>query len=233
MDRLKEPFEADQIEWRIGRSGETKEGKIWATALAYVQARAVQDRLDEVFGPLGWRVSYQFINHEKQAGVLCEIAVKDKEGFWVSKHDGAEQTDFEPFKGGISGAFKRAAVCWGIGRYLYGLEEEFVDVVDRSVPGARYGKLKTKDNREVVFHWLPRSLPEWALPKKDRPVQGEAKKEVHKESGVLEPWSQEQKKQYCIRKWKISDGRDLTPAQKATLLSVCTSTSFEQAMSAL
>lgn len=67
----------------------------------------------------------------------------------------------------------------------------------------------------------------------DRPVPSATKAQVHKEGGVLEPWTPDQKKEYCIRKWKISDGRDLSVSQKATLLSVCTSTTFDQAIAGL
>ena len=38
---------------------------------------------------------------------------------WVTKTDGADDTTIEGAKGGISDALKRAAVQFGIGRYLY------------------------------------------------------------------------------------------------------------------
>lgn len=69
--------------------------------------------------------------------------------------------------------------------------------------------------------------------KHNRPIQGEAKEEVHQKEHVLEPWTQGQKKEYCIRKWGISDGKALSPEQKGQLLSVCTSTSYDDAMANL
>ena len=46
----------------------------------------------------------------------------------MEKTDGAENTDYEPVKGGLSDAMKRAASQWGIGRYLYKLGTPWVDV---------------------------------------------------------------------------------------------------------
>ncbi|MCR4719337.1 MAG: hypothetical protein K5768_06885, partial [Firmicutes bacterium] len=45
-----------------------------------------------------------------------------------SKSDAAENSNFEPVKGGISDSFKRAAVKWNIGRYLYKLDPVWVTI---------------------------------------------------------------------------------------------------------
>ena len=126
MKDLQKPFLIEDIEWRIGQSGKTAKG-IWATCLAYVSNRAIQNRLDEVFGPNGWQNEY---TSGPQGGVLCGISVfcgsdVKNDPIWVTKWDGAENTDFEPIKGGLSDSMKRAAVQWGIGRYLYKLEMGF------------------------------------------------------------------------------------------------------------
>ncbi len=55
-------------------------------------------------------------------------------GEWVEKQDGSGPTDMEPFKGGISGALKRAAVAWGIGRELYRYPRVMVEGEHRFVP---------------------------------------------------------------------------------------------------
>lgn len=49
-------------------------------------------------------------------GVECGISIKI-DGEWITKWDAAENTQVEAVKGGRSGAMKRAAVQWGIGRY--------------------------------------------------------------------------------------------------------------------
>jgi hypothetical protein len=73
----------------------------------------------------------------------------------VWKEDGAENTDIEAVKGGLSGAMKRAAVQWGCGRYLYGLEETFGMVHEFAQNVAGKGAER--------FRWNPPALPDWAL----------------------------------------------------------------------
>lgn len=125
LDQLDEPFAAEDIEWRIQQSGKTRDGKVWALVLAYVTNRAIMKRLDDVCGKAGWRNEYRDIPNN--GGVECGISIKiDSE--WVTKWDAAENTQVEAVKGGRSGAMKRAAVQWGIGRYLYNLEEGFAQI---------------------------------------------------------------------------------------------------------
>ena len=151
--RLSEPFPADDVEWRVAQAGK-KGAKVWARVLAYITARAIHDRLDEVFGPGGWKNEYKA---GPNGGVLCRIYFKDDAGEWVWREDGAENTDIEAVKGGISGATKRAGSALGIGRYLYHLEEGWANIHDN---GAHRGK--TKDGE--WFSWDPPPLPSWALP---------------------------------------------------------------------
>src|SRR3954469_7048667 len=158
LKRLAEPFPPSDIEWRVGRAG-TKEGSgPWATVLAYLTNRAIMERLDDVCGPENWRNEFRY---EAGGAVLCGISiyirVPDKDAEWVTKWDGAENTDIEAVKGGLSNAMKRAAVQWGIGRYLYDLEEGWAEIVER---GAHWGK--TKEGKS--FQWNPPKLPDWALP---------------------------------------------------------------------
>ena len=160
LDKLKEPFPAEDIEWRIGMK--TKDGKR-ARVLAYITARAVMDRLDEVVGVENWETSYETVNIGNEDGVECSLSVrvhrKEKQGQetidilkWVSKADVAPLTSFEALKGGYSDALKRAGVQWGIGRYLYRLDCPVVRLNER-------GYFDKKD--------IPK-LPAWALPKKGK-----------------------------------------------------------------
>lgn len=156
LNKLKEPFPESDIEWRLQSCGE-KNGKFWGKALAYITSRAVQDRLDEVCGPDNWKTSI-----EKTGDTyLCtlSIRVKHEDGTyeWISRTDGADATDIEPVKGGISGAIKRAAVHFGIGRYLYNLDEGWADVCEN-------GKLTGCTKEKKYFKWNPPKLPSWALP---------------------------------------------------------------------
>ena len=126
---LKKPFPPERISWRVGSmTGDKKKGM----ALAYIDARDVMQRLDEVCGPENWECRYP----HAAAKTVCEISIfiKDK---WVTKADGAGDSDVEAEKGALSDAFKRAAVKWGIGQYLYDLESPWVELDDkkRIVPG--------------------------------------------------------------------------------------------------
>ena len=111
-EKLKEKFDEKDLEFRVGA---TNSDKTMGLALAYVQARAIQNRLDEVVGIENWKVSYR----EIQGGFLCTLSIRINNE-WISKEDGANVTEFESVKGGISNAFKRVASSgFGIGRYLY------------------------------------------------------------------------------------------------------------------
>ncbi len=111
---LTAPFPADAVSWRVGTSNkktiarETKNPQAKATkgmALAYIDARDVMDRLDDVCGPGGWQCRYPHANGK----TVCEIGIQVGDQ-WVWKADGAGDTDHEAEKGALSDAFKRAAV---------------------------------------------------------------------------------------------------------------------------
>ena len=157
LSKLKEPFPANEIEWRLQSSGTGSRG-VWARCLAYVTNRAICNRLDEVCGPENWK--NEFIKGP-DGGILCGISIKVGEE-WVTKYDGAENTNIEAVKGGLSGAMKRAASTgWGIGRYLYNLEEGFATILPEDSKEKAFAG-KTKEGTK--FKWLPPKLPSWALP---------------------------------------------------------------------
>lgn len=162
FDEFKKPFEKTDIEWRIGRGGLKQDGTPWAMVLAYLTNRAIMDRLDQVCGAEGWQNQYMTA---PCGGVLCGISVYIPErDTWITKWDGAENTDVESVKGGLSASMKRAAVHWGMGRYLYKLENSFATIVDKGTPGALQGRVKDKSKKDHYFYYLPPELPSWALP---------------------------------------------------------------------
>ena len=152
LSKLKDVFPPEDIEWRVQSSGE-KDGKPWALVLAYITNRAIMDRFDEVCGPENWK--NEFIA-APNGGTLCGLSIKIN-GEWVTKWDGAENTDIEAVKGGLSGAMKRAAVHWGPGRYLYNLPTGWA-VVSNS------GSHRDKTKQGTWFKWNPPPLPAWAVP---------------------------------------------------------------------
>lgn len=155
MKRLQAPFAPEEIEWRVGA---TNKDKTKGLALAFVTNRAIQNRLDEVFGCFGWKNEFREWRGNAQ---LCGISVK-YDGEWITKWDGASDTDFEATKGGLSDAMKRAAYQWGIGRYLYNLEPVWV-------PIKQVGK-------SFVIDGPPPTLPDWALPEGYKPSKSPEKK---------------------------------------------------------
>src|SRR5262249_48829678 len=98
-----------------------------AMALAYVDARVIQDRLDEVLGVDGWQDDYEC---RDDGAVVCRLRLR-LGGEWVTKVDvggPSEQPDGgDRLKAAFSDALKRAAVKFGIGRYLYRLPTQWLD----------------------------------------------------------------------------------------------------------
>jgi len=155
LKTLSEPFPATDIEWRVQSAGENH-GKAWARVLAYVTNRAIMDRLDDVCGHAGWKNNFET---GPNGGVLCCISIKVGDE-WIPKWDGADNTDIESVKGGISSAMKRTGVQWGIGRYLYNLKADYAIVNDK---GAHY-QGKDRNGKYQAFKWDAPELPSWALP---------------------------------------------------------------------
>lgn len=122
---LARPFAPEDLEWRIQV---TTQDKSKGLAVPYVTNRAIQDRLDDVVGPENWRNDYKpWHSANKKGAQLCGISVylEDRKE-WLTKWDGAEDTDVEPVKGGLSDSMKRAAVQFGIGRVLYKMNPVWV-----------------------------------------------------------------------------------------------------------
>jgi len=153
MKKLQAPFAPEEIEWRVGA---TTKDKTKGMALAFVTNRAIQNRLDDVFGCFGWKNEYREWRGNSQ---LCGISVK-YEGEWITKWDGASDTDFEATKGGLSDAMKRAAYQWGIGRYLYNLDAVWVPI--------------RPSGKSYVIDGPPPTLPAWALPEGYKPSKQSA-----------------------------------------------------------
>jgi hypothetical protein len=134
FDDLCRPFPSEMIDWRVGS---TNKDKTKGMALAYIDARTVMDRLDTVCGPGNWQCNY---TPGVNGSIICNLGIKTDEG-WVWKADGAGATDFEGEKGALSDAFKRSAVRWGLGRYLYEMPAPWVAIENNRIPEAELKKL--------------------------------------------------------------------------------------------
>jgi hypothetical protein len=137
-----------------------------ALAICYVDARAVMDRLDDVLGVDGWRTEYVPLAN---GSVECRLSVW-LGGQWVAKADVGSQSeqpdDGDRVKAAYSDALKRAAVQFGVGRYLYRLGSEWVDW-DANAKG---------------FAKTP-ALPDWAVPDDCRPCGAEKAAQI---AGLIE-----------------------------------------------
>ncbi len=98
--------------------------------LMYITARTAMNRFDEVVGPENWWDEYKPTEH----GVVCKLTLRLPDGQMIAKCDcgghAGMQDEGDDEKSGFSDAFKRSAVKWGVGRYLYGDgSAEFLHVV--------------------------------------------------------------------------------------------------------
>lgn len=163
---LREPFSIRHISWRVGMRRNV-DGVQMGQALPYLDNRSIQNRLDKVLGPAGWHNAYTEISTANRLlAVRCKLAVKVGEQ-WIEKEDAAQldapsnngDRDIS-IKGAYSDAMKRAAVQWGVGRYLYGFDAPWVPL--------------TEDGQLTE---IPR-LPAAYLPESERQYSAEAAEEV-------------------------------------------------------
>lgn len=145
IKKLREPLKIDEIDFRI--QSINKGG--YATILAYKDARADINRLDDVCTPLGWKREHTRDNHN------CIVSIWDAENKqWVGKEDTGVESNTEKQKGLASDSFKRACFNWGIGIELYDYptinvklnadEWELVEFNNKKLPKATYN-LKLKE----------------------------------------------------------------------------------------
>lgn len=144
FDRLREPFPKEDIHWlpkKLSSDG-TK-----VLALAHLNARDIMDRLDNVCGPGGWQTRHRHMGGDR---IACELGIL-VDGEWIWKSDGAGPTDVEGDKGAFSDSLKRAAVSFGIGRYLYGLGNTWVPCTTYT---GRDGKPRFKEFKASPWEYV-------------------------------------------------------------------------------
>jgi hypothetical protein len=148
MQRLKAPFPAERLGWKPGKL--TADGKR-CLAMAYIDARDVQGRLDDVMGIENWQDHYEL----SSGVVVCTLSLRIA-GEWIPRMDVGALSDQpgagDQIKAAVSDALKRAAVKFGVGRYLYYLDSAWAD----------YDPQKKKIVKAPA-------LPAWALPEPAAP----------------------------------------------------------------
>lgn len=135
MDKLKELQKEIPFKWRVQSFSKNKPS---AQCVAYIDARDVMKVLDEVVGPENWQDDYKDLGGQIFAGIGIRTSksptrskvdgsfTAEEDTGWVWKWDTGSESNIEKEKGQASDSFKRAAVKWGIGRFLYDLEIEYV-----------------------------------------------------------------------------------------------------------
>jgi hypothetical protein len=157
--QLAVPFDPREIKWRVTHTN--RDGNRGAV-IAFADPRAYTDRLNRLFTPTGWTRSYEVstvssVTRTKkdkliQTGkvlVTCTLTIT---GLGCHAGSGEEWADEEnAMTAAEAQAFKRAASCYGLGRYLYNLAEMWVPL---------------NEHRQPIQ--IP-TLPQWALPKAGTP----------------------------------------------------------------
>jgi hypothetical protein len=122
MQQLAAPFPIHEVRFRPGATSGNR-----AMVLSYIDVRSGQDRLDEVLGLDGWQDQYTVL---QDGSVMCELRCRIG-GEWIVKTDVGSQSEQpdsgDRLKAAFSDALKRAAVKFGIGRYLYRLPAQWCD----------------------------------------------------------------------------------------------------------
>lgn len=139
---LAAPFPPEAVDWKPQNVRGTR-----ALAVPYIDARTVQARLDDVLGVAGWKDGYQVL---PDGSVVCRLKVRVG-GEWITRADVGGQSDQndegDRRKAAFSDALTRAAVKFGVGRYIYWLPLQWLGY----------------DPQRRQFTERPR-LPDWALP---------------------------------------------------------------------
>jgi len=124
---LEAPFPSNKVQWRVGTLSRDKSK---GTLLAYIDWSTVAARLDELLTVgVTWKNDYP---SQTDKGIVSRITLILPDGSEVSRENGSEWTDTQAFKGGISGALKRAGAMFGIGKPLYEMESPWVKLQDKS-----------------------------------------------------------------------------------------------------
>lgn len=121
-EALANPFDPKEVKFKPQMVKNNR-----ALAMGYIDARLVQDRLDDVLGVENWQDEYEIL---ADGSVMCRLRLKLGRR-WITKSDvgsPSEQPDGgDRLKAAFSDALKRAAVKFGVGRYLYRLPAQWVD----------------------------------------------------------------------------------------------------------
>lgn len=156
MEALSRPFDGDVVKWRAQGKPYKRGDRHFARVVAYVDARIVIDRLNDVMG-FDWQ---KRVTETAKGRVICSLGLTI-DGREVWRDDGAGDTQIEGEKGAISDALKRAAVNFGVGKYLYELPTPSVEVECDEKGDKVFLKGLTRESRQRLASLAQRSLDQW------------------------------------------------------------------------
>ena len=142
VSALEVPFDPSQIEWRVMNTTKGQQ-PARGQVVPYADQRAYTDRLNALFTPAGWTRKYVIhtsANFERSGDqkivakvlVTCELTI-----FGLGSHSATGEEWADDQNAGTSAeaqSFKRAASCFGLGRYLYYFTGTWVDLDERKRP---------------------------------------------------------------------------------------------------
>lgn len=116
LTQLKNPFPKVLLKYRVGATSKDKKKGI---PLFYITSRDIFSRLDTIVGPENWKKETQIFRENGQTSYARTTISIKLNNEWISKDGIGTPSKEEPEKGAESDSIKRAAIAWGIGRYLY------------------------------------------------------------------------------------------------------------------
>ena len=154
LAELAQPFDPEAVEFKAGA---TTQDKARALALAYVDSRVYQGRLDAVTPD--WRNEYTREYVGDRVIVTCALTVAGVtrqaigESLQASaRHDGSTVIEENAATSAEAQAFKRACSAFGLGRYLYSVPQVWAeyDAQRRQfTPAARPGPARDAAHGQV------------------------------------------------------------------------------------
>jgi len=190
FDELKRPFPPDAIKFRVG----SRRGQYWSI-LSYLDARMVSDRLnmlgvrwemkhsDLQVVPIKERVKDGLEIPRLRASVQCDLAIEIN-GKLVMRSDVGEEIgdedDLKLVKTVYSDSFKRAAVHFGVGEYLYGLDMGIIPNSD-----VEYGRINEAASKKLQAKYA--KLIDVPVEAAEKPVKATKRKTKDKVSDTPAP----------------------------------------------
>jgi len=149
--RLSEHFPVEDVEFKPQTM--SKDGTK-ALAIAFVDPRAYQRRLDDAVGVANWSVEYRPLG---ERAIIARITITDIDtGLTVVREEVGEFDDkgLAQYPTASAQAFKRACVTLGLGRYLYDMPQTWVNVDNRRITDSELNRLRAQ-----VQKMQPRPAP--------------------------------------------------------------------------